>query len=189
VVTFSGDKLLGGPQAGVIIGKCKYIEKIKEHPLTRALRVDKITLGILEYVLRLYLDESKAKDEIPTLNMILCSLDILTNKAETVSKAIKQKQNKINVEIIETNSMVGGGAFPVEQLLSKGVSVDIPGLSAVALEEFLRQNSIPIIGRIENNKLILDVRTVQYDEIDIIADALKDIYFIANDNMSGGCDL
>ncbi|HHU69096.1 MAG TPA: hypothetical protein GXZ31_02205, partial [Thermoanaerobacterales bacterium] len=98
-------------------------------------------------------------------------------------------QTMINVEIIDTKSIVGGGAFPVEYLLSKGVLISIPGLSASALEKALRRNSIPIIGRIENNKLILDVRTVQYDEIDIIADALKDIYFIANDNMSGGCDL
>lgn len=189
VVTFSGDKLLGGPQAGIIIGKYKYIEKIKEHPLIRALRVDKITLGMLEYVLRLYLDESRAKEEIPTLNMLLCSLDVLTNKAEALYKSIKQNQTMINVEIIDTKSIVGGGAFPVEYLLSKGVLISIPGLSASALEKALRRNSIPIIGRIENNKLILDVRTVQYDEIDIIADALKDIYFIANDNMSGGCDL
>ena len=144
---------------------------------------------MLEYVLRLYLDESRAKEEIPTLNMLLCSLDVLTNKAEALYKSIKQNQTMINVEIIDTKSIVGGGAFPVEYLLSKGVLISIPGLSASALEKALRRNSIPIIGRIENNKLILDVRTVQYDEIDIIADAFKNIYFKTTDNVSGGRNL
>ena len=94
VVTFSGDKL---PESAGwnYIGKYKYIE-IKEHPLIRALRVDKITLGMLEYVLRLYLDESRAKDT--TLNMLLCSLDVLTNKAEALYKSIKQNQTMINVK-------------------------------------------------------------------------------------------
>lgn len=189
VVTFSGDKLLGGPQAGIIIGKLKYIEKIKKHPLTRALRTDKITLGMLEYVLRLYLDESIAKEEIPTLKMILCSLDVLTNKAEELYKNIKRKHFGINVEITDTKAIVGGGAFPVEQLPSKGVSISIPGISAATLEKMLRHSMIPIIGRIENNKLIFDVRTIQQDEIEIVAETLKNIYNNTNDNVPGGYDL
>ncbi|MDK2901273.1 MAG: L-seryl-tRNA(Ser) seleniumtransferase [Thermosediminibacterales bacterium] len=176
VVTFSGDKLLGGPQGGIIVGKRKYIDRIKKHPLTRALRVDKMTLGALEYVLKLYVDESKALKEIPTLKMLTLSPEKISERANELYKAIKERLGKrVKTDIIETYSIVGGGAFPVDKLPSKGVSVSIPGLSVCDLEKRLRLNEIPIITRIEKDLLILDVRSIQHGEVEIIADALMSI--------------
>lgn len=110
LVSFSGDKLLGGPQAGVIVGRKDLIDKIKTHPLTRALRVDKFTIAALEATLRLYLDENIATQRIPTLNMIIQKRDFIRKKAEKLASMIDN--NNLNVDIIDTLSEVGGGSMP-----------------------------------------------------------------------------
>ncbi len=176
VVTFSGDKLLGAPQAGVIIGKEKLIAVMKKHPLARALRVDKLTLAGLEETLRLYLDPAKAIEEIPTLSMILAPLPKLKKKAEKLAKKLKEKVGtKYSIEVIEDVSMVGGGALPLEELPTAIVALSTKNLSASKLESKLRKSDPPILGRVREDKVLLDVRTIQPEEIGEIAGVLATI--------------
>lgn len=176
LVTFSGDKLLGGPQAGIIVGKKVLIEKIKRHPLVRALRVGKMTIAALEATLRYYYDESTAKKSIPTLNMIYKDKDYLYNYALNLSQEInKLNISKLTCEVIELDSTVGGGALPLSQLSSFGVKINIGKLSVDNIEKLLRKNIIPIIGRIFNDQYVIDVRTLCEGDEDIIVDALKNM--------------
>ncbi|MEB3429935.1 L-seryl-tRNA(Sec) selenium transferase [Citroniella saccharovorans] len=171
LVSFSGDKLLGGPQAGVIVGRKDLIDKIKTHPLTRALRVDKFTIAALEATLRLYLDENIATQRIPTLNMIIQKRDFIRKKAEKLASMIDN--NNLNVDIIDTLSEVGGGSMPGEKLESSALAINSDVYKDFEIERFLRGYEIPIITRIENEKVIIDLRTVSYDEFEIIAKALN----------------
>ncbi len=177
VVTFSGDKLLGGPQAGIILGKKNIIARIKKNPLNRALRIDKFTLAGLESVLRLYYDEAKAIQTIPTLAMIAISKQEIKQRAEILAQHLRKPLgNFCKVTITDTFSRVGGGAMPEQNLASQAVCLK-PHLKKINdLELQLRQLDIPIIGRIENDSFLLDMRTVKDNEIPIIADSLKDIF-------------
>lgn len=169
IVTFSGDKLLGGPQAGIIVGRKKIIDKIKANPLTRALRIDKLTLAGLESTLRLYRDEAAAVSQIPTLNLITTPLEVIKRRAEKIQAELNQIfQGEANVILLDLTSRVGGGALPLLNLPSKCVGVTIKGISPNAVELFMRQFSPPVIGRIEADQFILDPRTIRDDEIDII---------------------
>ena len=173
VVTFSGDKLLGGPQAGIIVGRKKYIEQIKKNPLNRALRIDKFTLSGLESILRCYLDEEKAIHQIPTLSMIAEPADQVQARAETCANQLKSICNGIcSLDIIETTSRVGGGAMPEQGIASVAVGIKPVSFSASKLEKLLREQPIPIIGRVEHEQLLLDMRTVAEDEVMLIVDAL-----------------
>lgn len=175
IVTFSGDKLLGGPQAGIIVGKKKYIELMKKNQLTRALRVDKMTLTALEATFRLYLDENMALKNIPTLKMLTMDIDEIREKADALYKKIVEISDEISVEIVKGYSQVGGGAMPLEDLPTYLISLDSKTLNSKRLEEVLRGNKLPIICRINDDKVLLDVRTIKTEEIDIIAKALSDI--------------
>lgn len=174
VVTFSGDKLLGGPQAGIIVGKKQYISAMKKNQLTRALRVDKMTIATLEATLKLYLDEKKALEEIPTLHMISISLEKLKEKA-------KQFQEKIvhlnfDVEIIEDKAEVGGGSYPASYLESIAVKLTHTKLKATEIENMLLHDvDIPVITRIKDNSIILDMRTLRTKEFDVVANNLEKI--------------
>ena len=172
IVTFSGDKLLGGPQAGIIVGRKKYIEQIKKNPLNRALRIDKFTLSGLESILRCYLDEEQAILQIPTLSMIAESSDQVQAKAEICLNKLKAMCTGIfKLDIVETTSRVGGGAMPEQGLASVAVGIKPESFSASKLEKVLRAQPIPIIGRVEHEKLLLDMRTVAEDEVELIVDA------------------
>ncbi|SHJ82632.1 L-seryl-tRNA(Sec) selenium transferase [Paramaledivibacter caminithermalis] len=175
IVTFSGDKLLGGPQAGIIVGKKKYIEKMKKNQLTRALRVDKMTLTALEATFRLYLDEKMALENIPTLKMLTMDIDEIKQKAEVLHRKIEQKIKTITAKIIPGYSQVGGGAMPLKDLPTYLISLNSKNLSAKGLEELLRKNKFPIICRINDDKVLLDVRTIKAEEFDIIAKTLNSI--------------
>ncbi|HDP70537.1 MAG TPA: L-seryl-tRNA(Sec) selenium transferase [Actinobacteria bacterium] len=173
VVTFSGDKLLGAPQAGIIVGKKELIDAMKKHPLARALRVDKMTLAGLEETLRLYLDPAKAVEKIPTLNMILVPQAELKRKAERLAKKIKEKtRGKFEVGVAEDISRVGGGALPLEELPTAVVVLSPKGLSASEFENKLRKSDPPIIVRVHEDRVLLDVRTIQLEEIGEIVGAL-----------------
>jgi len=174
LVTFSGDKLLGGPQAGLIAGKKKYLDMIKKNPLTRALRIDKMTLAALESTFRLYRDPQKAVKTIPTLQMLTCSLSYIEQKAMRFFKRIQTYKN-ISVKILDLSSKVGGGSFPLQELPSKCAAIDIKEMSPNTVEKLMRKNKKPIIGRIENNSFILDFRTIQENEIPVIETAIRDI--------------
>jgi L-seryl-tRNA(Ser) seleniumtransferase len=167
IVTFSGDKLLGGPQAGIIVGKKEYIEKMKKNNLLRTLRVSKLTLAALEVTLREYLDEKEAIKNIPTLRMIL------EDKVEVEKRAkiLYEKLNEIEgleLEVVPTHAMIGGGSMPTEVMDSFGVSIAPTSESVVRLEKRLRTNSHPIVARVQNEKLVFDCKTLVEKDIENI---------------------
>ncbi|MCG8540040.1 MAG: L-seryl-tRNA(Sec) selenium transferase [Clostridia bacterium] len=175
IVTFSGDKLLGGPQAGIIVGKKKYIDKMKKNQLTRALRVDKMTLAALEGTLRLYLDEAAALENIPTLNMLTMNREKIHEKARALLGRISENLNAMDATLIEGYSQVGGGAMPLEKLPTYLISLSSNRMSAQDIEDALRLNNPPIICRINEDRVLLDVRTIKEEEFDIVADAIEGI--------------
>jgi L-seryl-tRNA(Ser) seleniumtransferase len=178
IVTFSGDKMLGGPQAGIIAGRKKYIEMIKKNPMNRAMRIDKFTLAGLESVLRLYLDEEQVVSRIPTLAMLTQSARQIGRRANRLRRRLGGSlEGKCDVAKIQVNSRVGGGAWPVQPLPSWAIGLRPVGISVNSLEERLRRSELPVIGRIENECLILDMRTVQDNEIAALAEAIRRIFY------------
>ena len=173
IVTFSGDKLLGGPQAGIIVGKKEYIEKMKKNQLTRALRVDKMTLAALEATLKLYLDEKEALEHIPTLHMISLSKERLVGKADVFKTRLSDLDFKIT--IAEDKAEVGGGSYPASYLDSVVVKLEHSRLSATDIERRLLEVEIPIITRIKDNELIFDMRTLRTREFDLVKQALIEV--------------
>lgn len=166
VVSFSGDKLLGGPQAGIIVGKKAIVDKLKKHPLTRAMRVDKMTLAALEATLRSY-DAGLAK-EIPTIAMLSATAEELRAKADTL-RALMTAQG-IAAEVTDTQGQVGGGSVPTQMLPSFAVAVQPGNVSLDQLEVNLRLGSPAIIGRINRDRFLLDVRTLRREDFgDIVA--------------------
>ncbi len=176
LTTFSGDKLLGGTQAGIILGSKSLIAELRRNPLTRALRVDKLTLAALEATLRLYRDENTAIQAIPTLRMIATDLKTLEDRARGLVESLSAKiPEYIEVEIEDGSSMVGGGALPVQSLPSKLVAVSSAKLSAARLEAYFRAYKPPIIGRVEQELFLLDVRTLQPGDEEIIVAAASQL--------------
>ena len=173
IVTFSGDKLLGGPQAGIIVGKKEYIEQMKKNQLTRALRVDKMTLAALEATLKLYLDEKEALEHIPTLHMISISKERLFSKADVLK--IRFSDLEFKITIAEDKAEVGGGSYPASYLDSVVVKLEHPRLSATDIERRLLEVEIPIITRIKDNELIFDMRTLRTREFDLVKQALIEV--------------
>ena len=175
VITFSGDKLLGGTQAGIILGKREFIEELRRNPLTRAFRVDKFTLAALEATLRLYRDQDTAIQAIPTLKMIATDLKTLEDRAQVLIKALRANiPESIEVTTMDGSSMVGGGALPTQTLPTKLVAISSKEASAARLEAHFRGYVPPIIGRVEQELFLLDVRTLQPgDEETIVAAAAK----------------
>lgn len=176
VVTFSGDKVLGGPQAGIIIGKKKYIEQMKKNQLTRALRVDKMTIVALEATLRIYLNEDDAIKNIPTLKMITCSLETLETKADMLLEKVKDLHIDAYIQKERNVSQVGGGSMPLEKLDTYTIVIKPNKFSVSYLEKRLRNSESHIIGRINDDKYILDVRTIEENEFDLIVKELKIIF-------------
>jgi L-seryl-tRNA(Ser) seleniumtransferase len=174
IVTFSGDKLLGGPQAGLIVGKKAIVDQIKSNPLTRALRIDKLTLAALESTLRLYRDIPKALAQIPTLRMLCSQLPEIEQLARRLADALDDLKNeRLRTTLCDLPSRVGGGALPTIELPSCCVGTAIQGLSANAIDKAFRAHDPPIIGRIENDLYIIDPRTVLEDEAELIVRAFE----------------
>ena len=174
IVTFSGDKLLGGPQAGIIVGKKAILDSIKQNPLARALRIDKMTLAALETILRLYRDERKAIRLIPTLHMLTMDHDAIVRKAVTLAKILQPIDKKrLKIDLIDLSSKAGGGSLPLLDLPSKGLRIAVEGLSANRLEKNMRNNAPPIIGRIEDDGFVIDPRTLLDDDVAIIQSAFE----------------
>jgi len=167
VVMFSGDKLLGGPQAGIILGRADLIAKMKSHPLARAMRVDKLSIAALEATLRLYSDPKNAVEQIPTLKMLCASLGELVEKAQRL-KAVLDKRRIGKVSVATENSKAGGGAMPEEELPSAVVCIEIEGANANEIQNLFRMANPPIIGRITKDSFLLDVRTINEEEFPII---------------------
>ncbi|GAB6099231.1 L-seryl-tRNA(Sec) selenium transferase [Halanaerocella petrolearia] len=176
IVTFSGDKLLGGPQAGIIVGSKEYIDQMKEHPLNRALRVDKFTLAALEATLQQYRELKKAKKEIPTLQMLTQSQDKLKDKAEKLMERLKKIDVRdLELRVKEGISRVGGGSYPLEELPTYVIELAHQQLSAHQIGEELRLNDPPIFTRISDGVVLLDVRTLQEGDETYLVKALQNL--------------
>lgn len=181
IVTFSGDKVLGGPQAGIIAGKKEYIDRIKKNQMLRALRCDKLTLSALSATLRLYYDEKLAFEKIPTLNALTVSKGILKKRAKKLHNILKSitPKEKIKLTVEENVSRVGGGAFPETDLPTYTVCVDFleknSAFSAEAWKEAFLKTDPPIVGRVERDKFLFDVRTIANEEFILIRDCILSI--------------
>lgn len=174
VITFSGDKLLGGPQAGLIVGKKDIIDAIKKNPITRALRIDKLTLAALECTLRFYREKETAINAIPTLRMLTLPIEQIKQKAQQLKKRLKNiNDDRLQIELINLSSRAGGGSLPLLELPTQCVGVKVTELSVNAIERFLRDQTPPIIGRIDEDYYIMDLRTIQNDELVLIETAFK----------------
>ncbi|WP_346876491.1 MULTISPECIES: L-seryl-tRNA(Sec) selenium transferase [unclassified Clostridium] len=175
VVTFSGDKMLGGPQAGIIVGKKKYIDRMKKNQLTRALRVDKMTLAALEGTLKYYIDEKEAIDNIPSLNMILMPKEEVKKKCILLKRKLQSKTQDFKFYIDKGESMVGGGSMPTEKIETYVVKVTSEKFSPEDMERKLRLGETPLIARIYNDELVLDGRTLFKEDFDEIVQCFKAI--------------
>ncbi len=174
VVTFSGDKLLGGPQTGIIVGKRAFIDPMKKHPLLRALRVDKLTLAALEGTLRLYRDERQAIAEIPTLRMLTLTGKTLSDRARSITGRLRRRLPKtISLAVVKGTSQAGGGSLPLLQLPTALISVAVERLSAQEIEERLRDCPVPVIGRIHRDSFLLDLRTILDDDLPYLIEGLQ----------------
>ncbi|BCS87750.1 L-seryl-tRNA(Sec) selenium transferase [Pseudodesulfovibrio sediminis] len=174
VVSFSGDKVLGGPQAGIIVGRKRYIDRIKKNPINRAMRIDKMTLAALEATLRLYLDMEEARRTVPTLKMITASQDALKSKARRLVDAIRdQLGDRATVSMKKGMSRVGGGAFPEYDLPGTMVTVGVQNISVGDLKNALLDTDPPLVARIEDDLFLLDPRTLTASELKLAASALR----------------
>lgn len=173
IVTFSGDKLLGGPQAGIIVGKKELVDRLRQHPMARALRIDKMTLAAIEATLRLYLDPQDALAQIPTLKMLSTKPDEIYIRCQQLLKKLEfALADNAQLDIIETRTTVGGGALPLAELPGFGIALKPSSLSLNRLSEKLRQGATPVVGRIQDDALIIDLRTLDDDEESPLIDAL-----------------
>ncbi|MHB8067274.1 MAG: L-seryl-tRNA(Sec) selenium transferase [Desulfobaccales bacterium] len=165
LVLFSGDKLLGGPQAGLALGSGEVVARLRQNPLTRALRPDKMTLAGMEATLRLYLEEPQAVAAVPTLRLLARPLADLERQARSLSRVMKRRWGtKIKVAVRPSEARVGGGSMPGAVLPSRALALEIPPLAPHELEARLRQTQPPIIARLEHGALLLDLRTIQPEE-------------------------
>ncbi len=172
VVTFSGDKLLGGAQAGIIVGKKKYLDQIKRHPLARAVRVGKLTLAALEATLHLYLDPERVWERVPTLRALRQDQDSIRIRAQRLAEDIDQRCDGLTATVDPGTSEVGGGSLPLTRLPTFLVAITADELSAQELANRLRQGSPPVVARIANEQVLLDLRTVAPPEEDQLLAAL-----------------
>lgn len=167
VVTVSGDKLLGGPQAGIALGERDVIERMRANPLTRALRVDKLTLAALEATLRLYREPARAAREIPTLAMLTTPVERVRERATALQSRLASAGHRTSV--VSSDASVGGGSFPTSRIPSAAVAFEG---DAVAMEAALRRSEHPVIGRIEDGRLLLDLRSVPENDDASLASAV-----------------
>jgi L-seryl-tRNA(Ser) seleniumtransferase len=175
LVCCSGDKLLGGPQAGIVVGRAAAVAAARAHPLARALRLDKLDLAALEATLRLYRDPDSARREIPVLAMLSADEDTLRARAERLAAGVAAPDDPIapRVDIVAATARVGGGALPLLELPGPVVAVEVPGLGPDALAARLRAHDPPVVGRIEEGRLLLDPRTLADDELEPVARAVR----------------
>jgi L-seryl-tRNA(Ser) seleniumtransferase len=171
ILTFSGDKLLGGPQGGIIVGKKKYIEKIQQNPLARALRIDKLTIAAFEATLMQYTDPAD-QNEIPVLKMLFQSPAKIKTRAKKIATALRKSINNASVTVIEDASKAGGGSLPDAEFQTFAVSLKPVQITVNDLECRLRHSSPPVVARIKDGHLLLDARTVREQDIKSLVNAV-----------------
>jgi L-seryl-tRNA(Ser) seleniumtransferase len=175
LVTFSGDKLLGGPQAGIIVGRKKTLQALRTNPLSRAFRIDKLTLAALEATLKLYRNQAQALRDIPTLAQLTIPLSKLQERAKVLYRRLnKNLPPGLTLTVIPTTSQVGGGALPLSFMNSYALTLTSAKVSISEVERRFRSYTLPIIGRIEKERFLLDVRTLRKEDFPHIAQCLKE---------------
>lgn len=174
IVCFSGDKLLGGPQAGIIVGKKCYVEQMRNNPLYRAMRIDKLTAAILERVLLEYRSESRAVQNIPVLRMITKKPMDVEQDAKRLKRMLKRAGLAAELELYPCESQVGGGSLPLTTLSSMAVAFMPYEISVEELDRRMRTLSLPVIGRIEKGKYLLDMRTFEMEAASRFIKELKE---------------
>jgi L-seryl-tRNA(Ser) seleniumtransferase len=180
VVTFSGDKLLGGPQAGIIVGKKEYINIMKVNQLTRALRIDKCTVAALEATLREYFRPETVVKQVPIYKMLTVSLEELKNRGEYIKKSLRQQSNaqtkkRIEVQLARTKAQMGGGSLPGQEIPSVGLVLNFPSQNLTEVEQTLRSLPVPILGYIDKNRYVLDLRTLLPGDEEIIIQGILEL--------------
>jgi L-seryl-tRNA(Ser) seleniumtransferase len=173
VVTFSGDKVLGGPQCGILVGKKAAIEQIRKNPLMRALRCDKLTYAALEATLKLFLNPGRLRTAHPTLRMLTASVSVLKSRGQQLVKQLAGISG-IQVELVDAKSQTGSGALPLEEIPSVAVAIACSRVDALAAQ--LRNNNPPIVGYVRDDRFLLDMRTLWPDDLDTVAEAFQNIY-------------
>ena len=171
VVCFSGDKLLGGPQAGLVTGRREAIERMRAHPLARALRIDKLSLAALEATLRLHREPARAMREIPALRMLSAGEQELAARAERLRAEIAPAAEGAQLEIVRAGGRVGGGALPLLELEGPALALTAPGLDRI--QALLRSHDPPVIARVRDGALLLDPRTMSDEEATLVAGAVR----------------
>ena len=180
LVCFSGDKLLGGPQAGLVVGRADALERARSHPLARAVRIDKLSLAALEATLALYRDPERARRELPVLAMLEAGEDRLAARAAGLQASLGD--SGVEADVVRASSRVGGGALPLLELEGPALALDAPPAGVDALAARLRTGDPPVIGRIHDGRLLLDPRTLRDEEIAETATAVA----AALDALAGG---
>jgi L-seryl-tRNA(Ser) seleniumtransferase len=174
VVTFSGDKLLGGPQAGIIVGREEFLGPLRRHPLLRALRLDKLTLAALEGTLRLYRDERQALARIPVLRMLTVSAAELRKRGARLLRRLRPSLPAgVTLKLVDGVSQPGGGSYPLLSLPTILIAVSCDGMSPHDIEARFRTAPVPVIGRISGGRFLLDLRTLQEEDLPYLADAIR----------------
>jgi L-seryl-tRNA(Ser) seleniumtransferase len=175
LTTFSGDKLLGGPQGGVIVGKKEHIERIQKNPITRAVRIDKLTLAGFEATLSEYIDEEQVIQKIPTLRMLLQKPEEIRKRAKIIAERLKKEVKNADIRVIADTSRAGGGALPEIDLPTYAIAIQSAAISVNEFEERLRKGNPAIIARIKDDKLILDARTIMKKDIGMLVKRISEI--------------
>ena len=173
VVCFSGDKLLGGPQAGIIVGKKDAVEKVRAHPLFRALRVDKVSLTLLEATLRLYRNPEQVQENIPILRMLSNSTESLKEKADAFAAEFKGGSGRLKLEVIETSAQTGSGSLPDQAIPSWGIAMEHSELNPRKLSEALRSANPPVFTRVHGERVLIDFRTLLDGDTEELTGILK----------------
>jgi len=184
VISFSGDKILGGPQAGIIIGKQKYIQEMKNNPLARALRIDKLTLAGLEATLQIYANMPEQFYRIPVLHMFTVPEGALKRKAQKLFRNIKQCLPAIDIKMIKEVSQVGGGAYPTYNLPTWAIALNPSPFSVNEFENMLRSCSPPVVARISKDRIVFDTRTLFSSELSMVAKIIINI--MKNNSVDSG---
>jgi L-seryl-tRNA(Ser) seleniumtransferase len=173
IVTFSGDKLLGGPQAGLITGKRDLVAMVRKNPLFRALRVDKMFYAALEATLMAYLREDY--DSIPTLRMMRLTEEQINERAEHMMRKLRINSPRLSAEVVKTQSVIGGGSAPGAKLPSRALAISLPDLSSDKIARRLRGWETPIVARVEEDRVLLDLRTVEPEQDEVVLRAVEQL--------------
>jgi L-seryl-tRNA(Ser) seleniumtransferase len=175
VVTCSADKLIGASQAGIILGKTEYIKAIRKNQFARIVRVDKLTLAVLEATLKLFLDRDEAIKHVPTLQMLAKPEEVISNQAERIVQSLKQKKIRASIAIEQGYSQMGSGSLPTQNLSTQLVIIEPSDIGVEELARRLRNYKTPIFARIRKQKLLIDPRTVRDGEDEIVIEAVAEI--------------